>query len=211
MFYFSSTVTYQLKKESGIDVLSIPPVRLGDKEQVSYETATIAVTKALHLNRAIQACDGHWPAENAGPMFFTPPLVRYVLQMLLVNSSVCIVSSYLFPHFTHSSYFPNNRVNDTLHSKGYLGHKQVMLFRPILKFRGIWNFEYSLGVQSVLLLKQYNEQMYLRHMQLIALYISGAINTVLTSEHKKEMARYIYNHQVIILVLTTVDHRIFYI
>ncbi|KAL3834284.1 hypothetical protein ACJIZ3_009020 [Penstemon smallii] len=30
---------------------------------------------------------------------------------------------------------------------------------------------------------------------IIALYISGAINTVLTSQHKKEMIRYIYNHQ----------------
>nr|GEU84715.1 dammarenediol II synthase-like [Tanacetum cinerariifolium] len=30
--------------------------------------------KALRLNHAIQAKDGHWPVENAGPMFFTPPL-----------------------------------------------------------------------------------------------------------------------------------------
>ncbi|KAL0442518.1 UNVERIFIED_CONTAM: Dammarenediol II synthase [Sesamum latifolium] len=94
----------QLKRESGIDLLSIPPVRVGEKEEVSYETATTAVKKALRLNRAVQASDGHWPAENAGPMFFTPPLI-------------------------------------------------------------------------------------------IALYISGAINTILTSEHKKEMVRYIYNHQ----------------
>ncbi|KAG8385282.1 hypothetical protein BUALT_Bualt03G0025800 [Buddleja alternifolia] len=94
----------QLKKESGLDLLSIAPVRIGEKEEITYETATVAVKKALRLNRAVQASDGHWPAENAGPMFFTPPLI-------------------------------------------------------------------------------------------IALYISGAINTVLTSEHKKEMIRYIYNHQ----------------
>lgn len=65
----------QLKKENGIDLLSIPPVRLGEEEEVTYEVASIAVKKALRLNRAIQAKDGHWPAENAGPMFFTPPLV----------------------------------------------------------------------------------------------------------------------------------------
>ncbi|KAL3522942.1 hypothetical protein ACH5RR_015776 [Cinchona calisaya] len=94
----------QLKRENGIDLLSIPPVRLGENEEITYEAATTAVKKALRLNRAIQASDGHWPAENAGPMFFTPPL-------------------------------------------------------------------------------------------LIALYISGAINTILTSEHKREMIRYIYNHQ----------------
>ncbi|KAK2981148.1 hypothetical protein RJ640_013470, partial [Escallonia rubra] len=94
----------QLIKESGIDLLSTPPVRLGEKEEVTYEGVTRAVKKALRLNRAIQANDGHWPAENAGPMTFTPPLI-------------------------------------------------------------------------------------------IALYISGTINTVLTPEHKKEMIRYLYNHQ----------------
>nr|GME02465.1 dammarenediol II synthase-like [Ipomoea batatas] len=94
----------QMIKESGIDVLSIPPARLGEEEAVNYEAVTTAVRKAVRLNRALQARDGHWPAQNAGPMFFTPPL-------------------------------------------------------------------------------------------LIALYISGAIETSLTSEHKKELVRYIYNHQ----------------
>lgn len=65
----------QLKKVNEIDLLSERPVRLGQGEEVTYETATIAVRKALQLNRAIQASDAHWPAENAGPMFFTPPLV----------------------------------------------------------------------------------------------------------------------------------------
>ncbi|KAL2484213.1 Amyrin synthase LUP2 [Forsythia ovata] len=94
----------QLIKESGIDLLSIPPVRLDKNEEVSYEAATTAVKKALRLNLALQASDGHWPAENAGTMIFTPPLI-------------------------------------------------------------------------------------------IALYISGKIDTVLSQEHKKEMIRYIYNHQ----------------
>nr|GMD04317.1 dammarenediol II synthase-like [Ipomoea batatas] len=94
----------QMIKESGIDVLSIPPIRLGDEEEVNYEAITTAVKKAVRLNCALQARDGHWPALNAGPMFFTPPL-------------------------------------------------------------------------------------------LIALYICGAINTVLSSEHRKEIVRYIHNHQ----------------
>ncbi|KAK1392036.1 Terpene cyclase/mutase family member [Heracleum sosnowskyi] len=94
----------QLIKENGIDLLSLQPVRLGENEEVNYEAATTAVKKAIRLNRAIQAHDGHWPAENAGPMFFTPPLI-------------------------------------------------------------------------------------------IALYISGAMNVVLTQEHRKEIIRYIYNHQ----------------
>ncbi|GFZ03209.1 lupeol synthase 1 [Actinidia rufa] len=93
----------QVKKENNID-LSMPPVRLGEEEDVNYESATTALRKAIRLNRAIQASDGHWPAENAGPLFFTPPLI-------------------------------------------------------------------------------------------IILHISGAINTILTAEHKKEMIRYIYLHQ----------------
>ncbi|KAE9452401.1 hypothetical protein C3L33_15698, partial [Rhododendron williamsianum] len=94
----------QFKKENSHIDLSIPPVRLGDKEEVTYKATTTALRKAVRLNRAIQAPDGHWAAENAGPMFFTPPLV-------------------------------------------------------------------------------------------IVLYISGAINTIFTAEHRKELKRYIYLHQ----------------
>lgn len=68
-------VFWQLIKESGIDLLSIPPVRLDKNEEVTYEAATTAVKKALRLNLALQASDGHWPAENASPMILTPPLV----------------------------------------------------------------------------------------------------------------------------------------
>ncbi|KAL6333162.1 hypothetical protein AAG906_028345 [Vitis piasezkii] len=68
----------QLIKENQID-LSIPPVRLGEKEEVTYEAVTTAVRKVVRLNRAIQAKDGHWPAENAGPLFFTPPLVCFLM------------------------------------------------------------------------------------------------------------------------------------
>ncbi|XP_058208104.1 dammarenediol II synthase-like [Rhododendron vialii] len=79
-------------------------MRLAETEDVKYETVTTALKKAIRLNRAIQSSDGHWPAENSGPMFFTPPLI-------------------------------------------------------------------------------------------IILYISGAINMILTAEHKKELIRYIYLHQ----------------
>lgn len=65
----------QFKKENSHIDLSIPPVRLGTKEDVTYEATTTALRKAVRLNCAIQAPDGHWAAENAGPMFFysTPP------------------------------------------------------------------------------------------------------------------------------------------
>lgn len=62
-------------KENQIDLMDIAPIRLTDDEQVTFEAATTAVKKGVRLNRAIQAKDGHWPAESAGPLFFTPPLV----------------------------------------------------------------------------------------------------------------------------------------
>lgn len=62
-------------KENAIDLTSILPTRLSEGEQVNFEAVTTAVKKAVRLQRAIQAKDGHWPAENAGPLFFTPPLV----------------------------------------------------------------------------------------------------------------------------------------
>ena len=65
----------QMIKENGIDLLSIPPVRLGEDEEVNYEAVTTSVKKAVRLHRAIQSKDGHWPAEHAGPLFLTPPLV----------------------------------------------------------------------------------------------------------------------------------------
>lgn len=34
-------------------------------------------------------------------------------------------------------------------------------------------------------------------MQVMALYVTGGLNTVLSPEHQKEIKRYLYNHQVI--------------
>ncbi|GAA0175453.1 cyclase [Lithospermum erythrorhizon] len=67
----------QLIKESGMDLLSIPPIRLEEDKEVNYEAVTTSMKKAVRLSRALQASDGHWPAENAGPMFFNPQLPSF--------------------------------------------------------------------------------------------------------------------------------------
>ncbi|GMI91956.1 beta-amyrin synthase [Hibiscus trionum] len=54
---------------------TIAAVKIEDGEQISYEKATAALRRAVHFFSALQASDGHWPAENAGPLFFLPPLV----------------------------------------------------------------------------------------------------------------------------------------
>ncbi|KAK4587607.1 hypothetical protein RGQ29_018854 [Quercus rubra] len=54
---------------------TIPPVKIEDGEEITYEKATSALRRAVHFYAALQSCDGHWPAENAGPLFFLPPFV----------------------------------------------------------------------------------------------------------------------------------------
>ncbi|KAJ8760158.1 hypothetical protein K2173_011014 [Erythroxylum novogranatense] len=54
---------------------TIPPVRIQDGEEITCEKATSALRRAVHFFSALQATDGHWPAENAGGLFFGPPFV----------------------------------------------------------------------------------------------------------------------------------------
>ncbi|XP_011009935.1 PREDICTED: beta-amyrin synthase-like isoform X2 [Populus euphratica] len=65
---------FQLIKENQID-LRIPPVRLGNGEEISREKVETALRKAVRFTSAIQASDGHWPAEFSGPLFLMPPLI----------------------------------------------------------------------------------------------------------------------------------------
>ncbi|KAJ6925510.1 lupeol synthase isoform X4 [Populus alba x Populus x berolinensis] len=93
----------QLIKENGID-LSLPSVRLGDREEITCEKAEMALRKAVRFTSALQARDGHWPFEFSALLFEQPFMV-------------------------------------------------------------------------------------------IALDITGTLNTILSAEHKREMVLYIYNHQ----------------
>ncbi|GAB2225948.1 hypothetical protein Droror1_Dr00021729 [Drosera rotundifolia] len=54
---------------------SIPQVKIEEGEEVTYEKATTASRRALKFFCALQADDGHWPAEITGCLFFLPPLV----------------------------------------------------------------------------------------------------------------------------------------
>ncbi|CAK9183910.1 unnamed protein product, partial [Ilex paraguariensis] len=64
----------QLIKENQID-LTIPPVEIGETEEVTHEIVTTSLTKAVRLLSAIQAHDGHWPSENSGPLIYTTPMI----------------------------------------------------------------------------------------------------------------------------------------
>ncbi|VFQ61165.1 unnamed protein product [Cuscuta campestris] len=65
---------YQFLREKNFKQ-TIPAVKVRDGEEITHETATAALRRAVNFFSALQASDGHWPAENAGPLFFLPPLV----------------------------------------------------------------------------------------------------------------------------------------
>ncbi|KAF8037356.1 hypothetical protein BT93_B0309 [Corymbia citriodora subsp. variegata] len=56
----------------------IPPVRVEDGEDITYNKASTALRRTVRFFSALQASDGHWPAENAGALFYLPPLVMCV-------------------------------------------------------------------------------------------------------------------------------------
>ncbi|XP_060210027.1 lupeol synthase-like isoform X1 [Lycium barbarum] len=93
----------QLRKENSYEPIP-PAMKLEESEDITKEAAKITLRRAINFYSSIQAHDGHWPAESAGPLFFIQPLV-------------------------------------------------------------------------------------------MALYVTGALNTVLSQEHQKEIKRYLYNHQ----------------
>lgn len=52
-------------------------MRVEDAAKIRYEDAKTALKRGLHYFTALQADDGHWPADNSGPNFFIAPLVSY--------------------------------------------------------------------------------------------------------------------------------------
>ncbi|KAK2977844.1 hypothetical protein RJ640_012090 [Escallonia rubra] len=118
----------QLRKENPSGPLP-PAIKLNEAEEVTEAAVATTLRRAITFYSSIQAHDGHWPAESAGPLFFLPPLARL---NAMANSS-----------------------------SGSL--KSVTLHYP-LKL-------------------------------VIALYVTGAVNAILSPAHQKEIMRYIYNHQ----------------
>ena len=75
---------------------TIPPVKIEDGAEITYEKATLTLRRAVHFYAALQSCDGHWPAENAGPLFFLPPFVSCII--IIINFSI-----YCYYHYNLSS------------------------------------------------------------------------------------------------------------
>ncbi|KAG2725903.1 hypothetical protein I3760_01G087900 [Carya illinoinensis] len=65
---------YQFLREKNFQQ-TIPQEKVENGEEITYEKATTALSRVVHFYSTLQASDGHWPAENVGPLFFLPLLV----------------------------------------------------------------------------------------------------------------------------------------
>nr|BAB83089.1 putative oxidosqualene cyclase [Betula platyphylla] len=54
---------------------TIPQVKVKDGEEITYEIATTTLRRAARFFSALQASDGHWPAEISGVLFPLPPFI----------------------------------------------------------------------------------------------------------------------------------------
>ncbi|XP_059455146.1 lupeol synthase-like, partial [Corylus avellana] len=62
----------QLLKENPCPPIPAP-VEVKETEVITEEAVITTMRRALHFYSSIQAHDGHWPAESAGPLFFLQP------------------------------------------------------------------------------------------------------------------------------------------
>nr|BBI55112.1 multifunctional oxidosqualene cyclase [Bauhinia forficata] len=53
----------------------IAKVKIEDGQEITEESVKRTLKRAASYMAALQASDGHWPAQIAGPLFFLPPLV----------------------------------------------------------------------------------------------------------------------------------------
>ncbi|KAI3859594.1 hypothetical protein MKX03_007613 [Papaver bracteatum] len=65
----------QLRENKDKFDLSIPPVKIAEDEEVTYEAVTTTLRRAVQFFSAMQTDDGHWACEIGGPLFFMPPLI----------------------------------------------------------------------------------------------------------------------------------------
>ncbi|KAK3010013.1 hypothetical protein RJ639_011016, partial [Escallonia herrerae] len=54
-------------------------VKVGREEEISEEAVETTLRRALRYYSTLQAEDGHWPGDYAGPLFLLPGLVRLLL------------------------------------------------------------------------------------------------------------------------------------
>ncbi|XP_065619097.1 lupeol synthase-like [Quercus suber] len=92
----------QLRKENPCGPMP-PPVQVKETEEITEEAVITTLKRALSFFSSIQAHDGHWPAESAGPLFFLQPMVMalYItggLHAMLSPAHQKEIIRYLYNH-----------------------------------------------------------------------------------------------------------------
>ncbi|KAI5659147.1 hypothetical protein M9H77_27940 [Catharanthus roseus] len=92
----------QLRKENPCGPIP-PPMKVQEDEEITEEAVTTTLRRAISFYSTIQAHDGHWPAESAGPLFFLQPLVMalYVtgsMNTILTPAHQMEIKRYLYNH-----------------------------------------------------------------------------------------------------------------
>ncbi|KAL7152923.1 hypothetical protein ABFS83_04G131000 [Erythranthe nasuta] len=64
----------QLRKENPRGQIPLA-IKVNEVVKITEETMTSTLRRAISYYSTIQAHDGHWPSESAGPLFFLPTLV----------------------------------------------------------------------------------------------------------------------------------------
>ena len=77
----------QLRKANSGGPPIPPAINFKGTQVLTEEAVTTTLRRAIGFYSTIQAHDGHWPAESAGPLFFSPPLVCLPLNGLTFQES----------------------------------------------------------------------------------------------------------------------------
>nr|BBI55115.1 cycloartenol synthase [Bauhinia forficata] len=92
----------QFSKENPRDEI-LPQVRVKDIEDITEETVTRTLKRAISFHSTLQSHDGHWAGDYGGPMFLLPGLVITLsitgaLNVVLSEEHVKEMCRYLYNH-----------------------------------------------------------------------------------------------------------------
>ncbi|GFP82161.1 taraxerol synthase [Phtheirospermum japonicum] len=77
-------IRYETKHS--LDLLMRIQVKIESEEEISDEKVVITLKRALRFYSTLQAEDGHWPGDYAGPLFLLPGLVISLYIMDALNT-----------------------------------------------------------------------------------------------------------------------------